>query len=210
MPAILQKEFNISQGKAGVSASLYWQAAALVAAIVVFEVDIRLISDWKLRAAPSPFWPAGVLTALGIHLVFAVSTLVLWTWVVWEAWRRFPTPPQPNGHSLRHRLMARDQRRQRKRRGQRPLISRLRPHRLQPPGLTRLLAEIPNRRRHRLQRRLIGRHRLIRQASEGDGLQDFGPALHDFASTNRSSTFFNPAFSKEISSFSPSTPIIRP
>jgi MFS transporter, Spinster family, sphingosine-1-phosphate transporter len=34
MPAILQKEFNISQGKAGVSASLYWQAAALVAAII--------------------------------------------------------------------------------------------------------------------------------------------------------------------------------
>jgi MFS family permease len=34
MPAILQKSFNISQGKAGVSASLYWQAAALVAAVV--------------------------------------------------------------------------------------------------------------------------------------------------------------------------------
>lgn len=33
MPAILQKEFNISQGKAGVSAALYWQAAAIVAAI---------------------------------------------------------------------------------------------------------------------------------------------------------------------------------
>jgi MFS family permease len=34
MPAILQKSFNISQGKAGVSAALYWQAAALLAAIV--------------------------------------------------------------------------------------------------------------------------------------------------------------------------------
>lgn len=33
MPAILQKEFNISQGKAGVSAALYWQASALVAAV---------------------------------------------------------------------------------------------------------------------------------------------------------------------------------
>lgn len=33
-PAILQQEFNISQGKAGVSAALYWQAAALVAAIL--------------------------------------------------------------------------------------------------------------------------------------------------------------------------------
>ncbi len=34
MPAILQKAFNISQGMAGVSASLYWQAAALCSAIL--------------------------------------------------------------------------------------------------------------------------------------------------------------------------------
>jgi MFS family permease len=33
MPAILLKSFNISQGKAGVSASLYWQAAAWVSAV---------------------------------------------------------------------------------------------------------------------------------------------------------------------------------
>ena len=81
--------------------------AALATAIVVFEIDIRLISDWKLRAAPSPFWPSGVLSALGIHLVFAISTFVLWTWVVWEAVTRFPSPPGPNAHSPRHRVMAR-------------------------------------------------------------------------------------------------------
>ncbi len=34
MPAILQQEFNISQGKAGVSAALYWQGAALVSAVL--------------------------------------------------------------------------------------------------------------------------------------------------------------------------------
>jgi MFS family permease len=33
MPAILQKSFNISQGIAGVSATLYWQSAAMVAAV---------------------------------------------------------------------------------------------------------------------------------------------------------------------------------
>ena len=81
--------------------------AALLAAIVVFEVDIRLVSDWRLRAAASPFWPVGVLWSLGIHLVFAVSTLVLWTWVVWEAVRRFPSPPEPGSHGPRHRRMAR-------------------------------------------------------------------------------------------------------
>lgn len=80
---------------------------ALLAAIVVFEVDVRLVSDWKLRAAASPWWPAGVLTALGIHLIFAVTTLVLLVWVLWEASRRFPTPPAANAHSPRHRFMAR-------------------------------------------------------------------------------------------------------
>ena len=34
MPAILKQQFNIGQGKAGVSATLYWQSAAIVGAIV--------------------------------------------------------------------------------------------------------------------------------------------------------------------------------
>jgi MFS family permease len=34
MPAILKQQFNIGQGKAGISATLYWQAAAIVGAIV--------------------------------------------------------------------------------------------------------------------------------------------------------------------------------
>lgn len=81
--------------------------AALLTAIVIFEIDVRLVSDWKLRAAPSPWWPVGVLTALGIHLIFAVSTLGLLVWVLWEAARRFPVPPAPGSHSRRHMVMAR-------------------------------------------------------------------------------------------------------
>jgi uncharacterized membrane protein YozB (DUF420 family) len=88
--------------------------AALLAAIVVFEIDVRLVSDWKVRAAGGPpwgdgnaWWPTGVLVALAIHLVFAVSTLVLWAWVVWEALARFPSPPAPGTHGPRHRRMAR-------------------------------------------------------------------------------------------------------
>ncbi|MFM7108595.1 MAG: DUF420 domain-containing protein [Planctomycetaceae bacterium] len=81
--------------------------AALAAAIVVFEIDIRLVSDWKARAAASPWWPAGVLWALGIHLVFAVTTFALWAWVVWEALARFPAPPAPGAHGPRHRRLAR-------------------------------------------------------------------------------------------------------
>jgi uncharacterized membrane protein YozB (DUF420 family) len=82
-------------------------AAALAAAIVVFEIDVRLVSDWKLRAAASPWWPGGVLAALAIHLVFAVSTFVLLVWVLWEAVARFPSPPAPGTHGPRHRRMAR-------------------------------------------------------------------------------------------------------
>lgn len=82
-------------------------AAALLACIVIFEIDVRLVSDWKARARPSPYWPGGVLTALGVHLVFAVSTLVLWVWTIWEALSRFPRPPEPGTHGPRHRRMAR-------------------------------------------------------------------------------------------------------
>ena len=34
MPAILKQQFNIGQGKAGVAATLYWQAAAIVGAVL--------------------------------------------------------------------------------------------------------------------------------------------------------------------------------
>jgi MFS family permease len=34
MPAILKQQFNIGQGKAGVSATLYWQVAAIIGALV--------------------------------------------------------------------------------------------------------------------------------------------------------------------------------
>jgi putative membrane protein len=79
---------------------------ALLAAIVIFEIDIRLISDWRVRAAVSRYWPVGVGVALGIHLIFAVSTLGLLLWVFIEALLRFPQPPLPGSHSPRHRRLA--------------------------------------------------------------------------------------------------------
>jgi len=80
---------------------------ALLLAILCFEIDVRLLSDWKTRAEPSPWWPGVVLASLGVHLVFATTTFVLWVWVVWEALARFPSPPVPGSHGRRHRLMAR-------------------------------------------------------------------------------------------------------
>lgn len=82
-------------------------AGALLICIIIFEIDIRLVSDWKERARPSPWWPTVVLTALGIHLVFAVSSLFLLIWTLWESLYRFPSPPVPSQHSRRHRLFGR-------------------------------------------------------------------------------------------------------
>jgi len=56
------------------------------------------ISDWKVRARPSPFWPGGRRRPLAVHLVFAVSTLVLWVWTICRALGRFPQPPLPGTH----------------------------------------------------------------------------------------------------------------
>ena len=48
-----------------------------------------------------------VITALSIHLFFAVTTPVLWIVVIAMAWRRFPNPAAPNVHSAFHRRWAR-------------------------------------------------------------------------------------------------------
>lgn len=95
-------------------------------AVGLFEIDVRFISGWQERAEPSPYYaavpsagpiwdalflnvlgrtsvPGWVFRALLIHLVFAVSTALLWAWVGAAALRRFPNPPAPNEHSQRHR-----------------------------------------------------------------------------------------------------------
>ncbi len=61
MPAILQKAFNISQGKAGVSAALYWQGAALFAAVF----GGWLADRWMLRNSRGRIY----VSALGMMLI---------------------------------------------------------------------------------------------------------------------------------------------
>ncbi|MGD9649122.1 MAG: DUF420 domain-containing protein, partial [Pirellulales bacterium] len=43
-----------------------------------------------------------VFPVLYVHLVFSVSTAVLWIVVTVRALRNFPTPPQPGRHSDAH------------------------------------------------------------------------------------------------------------
>lgn len=82
-------------------------AAVLLAAVLLFEIDIR-VNGWEERAAPSPYFnadhkwscPAGI--SLIVHLSFAVPTLVLWVIVVAAALRNFSRPPKPGPHSRWH------------------------------------------------------------------------------------------------------------
>ncbi len=69
MPAILQKSFNISQGKAGVSATLYWQAAAIVSAFC----GGCLADKWMRRTDRGRIYVSAIGMALIIPALFGVG-----------------------------------------------------------------------------------------------------------------------------------------
>lgn len=69
MPAILQKAFNISQGKAGVSASLYWQAAALLSAIL----GGWLADRWMQRSERGRIYVSAIGMMLIVPAMFGVG-----------------------------------------------------------------------------------------------------------------------------------------
>jgi MFS family permease len=69
MPAILQKAFNISQGHAGVSATLYWQAAAIVAAVG----GGWLADRWMRRTARGRIYVSAIGMVLIIPALFGVG-----------------------------------------------------------------------------------------------------------------------------------------
>ena len=83
MPAILKSEFKIGQGKAGVSATLYWQSAAIVGALVGGWLADRLgaattMRWWNLALAVVAIpavvlmqqaTPLGVMAGQGLALI---------------------------------------------------------------------------------------------------------------------------------------------
>lgn len=80
----------------------------LLVVIILFEVDIRL-HGWEDRAAgkigghPSSI----VVAALYVHLIFAVSTVILWPITIGLALTNFSNPPAPGPHSRIHIPLAR-------------------------------------------------------------------------------------------------------
>ena len=85
--------------------------AVLLVAVLAFEVDMRLFTDWEQRAEPSPYYRPDAWNAvwytLIVHLAFAVPTAMLWVFVIVQAIRKFPVPTAPGTHSRQHVLWAR-------------------------------------------------------------------------------------------------------
>ena len=69
MPAILKQQFNIGQGKAGVSATLFWQCAAIVGAIA----GGWLADRWMRRSERGRIYISALGVALIIPAMFGVG-----------------------------------------------------------------------------------------------------------------------------------------
>jgi putative membrane protein len=80
----------------------------LLAVVILFEIDIRL-HGWEERSAGliGGRAPSMALIALYVHLVFAISTVILWPTTIILALRNFPQPPRPGEHSRIHIPLAR-------------------------------------------------------------------------------------------------------
>jgi putative membrane protein len=80
----------------------------LLVVVILFEIDIRL-HGWEDRAAGAigARAPKAAVIALYVHLVFAISTVILWPTTIVLALRNFPNPPMPSAHSRIHIPLAR-------------------------------------------------------------------------------------------------------
>ena len=87
-------------------------AVVLLVAVLAFEVDIRLHGGWenivnKVSDAPRIQGEdlEFVRQILWVHLVFAISTPILWIVTITLALKRFSNPPMPNEHSRVHKVL---------------------------------------------------------------------------------------------------------
>lgn len=88
-------------------------ASILLLAVGAFEVDLQLLhGGWENVVNKDPDSPRltgddlwQVRRVLWVHLVFAVSTPLLWAATIVLALRRMPAPPAPCPHSPLHRKL---------------------------------------------------------------------------------------------------------
>lgn len=83
----------------------------LLVAVGLFEIDLQFVQKgWQnvvaKRAIPLTADQLGfVRTVLRVHLVFAISTPLIWAVTIFLALRRMPSPPQPCVHSELHKKL---------------------------------------------------------------------------------------------------------
>ena len=77
----------------------------LLVAVTLFELDMRF-NGWQHLAKASAYYDTLVFPMLYIHLFFAVSTALLWIYVIIGAMRNFDKVPSPNSYSPHHRRLA--------------------------------------------------------------------------------------------------------
>ncbi len=86
--------------------------AVLLVTVGAFEIDLQFVHDgWESIVAKREPPLSGqeferVEKVLWVHLVFAISTPLLWAVTLWLAWKRFPSPPTPGEHSRLHKKLA--------------------------------------------------------------------------------------------------------
>ncbi|MCA8999935.1 MAG: DUF420 domain-containing protein [Planctomycetaceae bacterium] len=85
----------------------------LLVAVAAFEIDTQLIhGGWENIVNKDPATPrltgeelAAVKRVLRIHLIFAISTPILWAITIVSALIRFAKPPAPSDHSRVHKTL---------------------------------------------------------------------------------------------------------
>lgn len=86
-------------------------ASVLAITVTLFEIDIR-VNGWRARAQESPYYSQTLSEGLAnwslwVHLLFSVTTALLWIYVVIQALRKIPHPPGPGPYSRQHVFWAR-------------------------------------------------------------------------------------------------------
>ncbi len=85
----------------------------LLLAVSAFEIDLQIVHGGWENIVNKPGETVrlegadldSVRTLLWIHLVFAITTPILWVVTIVLALKRFPSPPKPNEHSPLHRRL---------------------------------------------------------------------------------------------------------
>jgi putative membrane protein len=86
-------------------------AAVLLLAVAAFEIDVQAVHHgWQniIRQARPEISPADfdrIRNVLHIHLIFAISTPLLWAVTISLALPRFGNPPAPSKHSPVHKCL---------------------------------------------------------------------------------------------------------